>query len=144
MSSATDRCSKSRLPQFVGRSEGYGDEVSDLRLRCRAKRADGILNDPVRIGHAMVLPEMLKPGCDHEGLEEASVLGRILEDVPSICAVPPALLTQLPDGDEERVTLLSGDAVLDRYQYRTAIAIRVDRQDRRRPMHRGCEIYSRT
>jgi hypothetical protein len=114
-----------------------------IRLRCGAKRADGILNDPVRIGHATVLPEMLKPGCDHEGLEEASVLGRILEDVPSVCAIPPALLTQLPDGDEERVTFLGGDAVLDRYQYRTAIAIGVGRRDRRRPMHGGREVHSR-
>jgi hypothetical protein len=43
------------------------------RLLCRAKRADGILNDPVRIGHAMVPPEMLKLGCDHEGLVPAAL-----------------------------------------------------------------------
>ena len=118
--------------------------MSDLRLRRGAKLADGVLNDPIRIGHAMVLPEMLKPGRDHEGLEEASLFGGILEDVPSICAIPPALLTQMPDGDEERITLLGGDAVLDRYQYRTAIAIGVDRQDRRRPMHGRREVHSRT
>jgi hypothetical protein len=92
----------------------------------------------------MVLPEMLKPGCDHEGLEEASFFGRILEDVPSVRAVPPALLTQMPDGDEERVTFLGGDAVLDRYQHRTTVGIGVDRQDRRRPMHGGREVHSRT
>jgi len=57
---------------------------------------------------------------------------------------PAGAVDPTADGDEERVALLSGDAVLDRYQYRTAIAIGVDRQDRRRPMHRGCEIYSRT
>jgi len=62
---------------------------------------------------------MLKPGRDHEGLEESSFLGGILEDVPSVGAVPAALLTQLPDGDQERVTFLGSDAVLDRYQHRT-------------------------
>ena len=78
----------------------------DLWLRGGAKLADGILNDPVRIRHTMVLPEVFKPGGDHEGLEKASFLGRILEDVPSVGPVPPALLTQIPNGEQERVAFL--------------------------------------
>jgi len=68
----------------VRRSEGCGDEVCGLWLRGGVKLADGILNDPVRIRHTMVLPEMFKPGGDHEGLEKASFLGCILEEVPSV------------------------------------------------------------
>src|SRR5882757_10031553 len=82
---------KLMLRAFVRRSEGRGDEVRDLWLRGGPQLADGILNDPVRIGHAIVLPEMLKPGCEHEGLEKASFFGRILEDVPSVSAITPAL-----------------------------------------------------
>jgi len=118
--------------------------VLDLWLRGGAKLADGILNDPVRIRHTMVLPEVFKPGGDHEGLEKASFLGRILEDVPSVCPVSPALLTQITDGGQEQLSFLWGDAILDRYQYRTPIVIGVDRQDRRRPMHGGREVHSRT
>ena len=88
--------------------------MRDLRLRCGAKLADGILSDPVRIGHAMVLPQMLKPGRDHEGLEEASFFGRILIDVPSVGPVPPALLTQIHNGEQEQGAFLWGDAVFDR------------------------------
>ena len=72
-----------------------GDEVGDLRLHRSAKPANGILKDPICIGDAMMLPEMLKPRCNHEGFEEASAHGRILKNVPKIGAVLPALLTQI-------------------------------------------------
>jgi hypothetical protein len=39
----------------------------------------GFLIRPLAI--ALVLPEVLKPGCDHENLQETSFLGGILEDV---------------------------------------------------------------
>ena len=132
----------------IGSTEGSpkvsGDEVGDLRLRRSAKPANGVLKDPVCIGDAMVLPEMLKPRCNHEGLEEASALGRILENVPEIGAVLPALLTQIPDGAQERVALIGGDTILDRDQYQTPIGVGFDRQEGRWPMHRRCEIQSCT
>lgn len=61
--------------------------------------------------------------------------GRIFEDVPSVCAIPPALLTQPPDGDEDRVALLGGDAVLDRYQRHLFLALRPPKLSRSSTEH---------
>ena len=53
--------------------------MRDFGFSRGAKFAYRILQNPIRIRHALVLPEMLEPGRDHEGLEKASFLGRILE-----------------------------------------------------------------
>lgn len=37
-------------------------EVGNLGLAYCAELADGLLNDPIRVRHALVLPEMLEPG----------------------------------------------------------------------------------
>jgi hypothetical protein len=37
-------------------------EVGNLGLAYCAKLSDGLLNDPIRVRHALMLPEMLEPG----------------------------------------------------------------------------------
>ena len=37
-------------------------EVGNLGLAYCAELSDGLLNDPIRVRHALMLPEMLKPG----------------------------------------------------------------------------------
>jgi hypothetical protein len=117
--------------------------MGDLGLGRSAKLADRILDDPVRVSYALVLPEVLDPGSEHEGLQKPSPLGGILEQIPGVGAVPPAP-TQIPDGDQEGGPFLRIDAVLDRQQHPSTIGIRVDRQDRRGPVHRGREIHARS
>src|SRR5580704_17738351 len=128
----------------AGAPESCSDEVRDLGFGRSVELADDILDDPIRIRYALVLPEVLEPGRDHEGLQETSFLGCILEDVPGEGAVPPSLLAQIPDRGQESVTFLGIDAVFDGDQNRPAIRLRIDRQDRRRPMHGRREIDART
>ena len=66
--------------------------MCDLGLCRSIELADGILNDAISIRYALVLPEVLEPGGEHESLQETSLLGGILEDVPPVGAVPPSLL----------------------------------------------------
>lgn len=104
--------------------------MGDPGLGRGAELADGVLNGPVGIGHALVLPQVLEPRCDHERLQKASALGGVLEDVPGICAITPSLLFQVSDGDEEGFAALRGDAVFDRNQDWPAVGVCVDCQYR--------------
>ena len=95
---------------------------------CRSiEPADDILGDPVGVRYALVLPEVLEPGRDHESLQETSFLGSILEDVPCIGAVPPSLLAQISDRRQESITFLGIDPVFNRDQNRPAIGLRIAR-----------------
>ena len=57
-------------------------EVGNHGFGRGAEFADGILNDPVRVGYALMLPEVLKPGRYHERLQKTPGRGHILEDIP--------------------------------------------------------------
>jgi hypothetical protein len=63
--------------------------VRDLGFCRSIELANDILGDPVGVRYALVLPEVLEPGREHESLQETAFLGGILEDVPCVCAVPP-------------------------------------------------------
>src|SRR5712672_3410853 len=114
--------------------------MSDFWLGCSGELTDGILNDAIRIRYALVLAKVLKPGRDHESLQEAPFLGRVFENVPGVRAVSPSLLTQTPDRRQESITSLGINAVFDGDQYWPPISVRLDRKNRSRPMHRRREI----
>src|SRR5258707_1702716 len=105
-------------------TRGGSNEMGDFWLGRSVELADGILNDAIRIRYALVLAKVLKPGRDHECLQEAPFLGRVLENVPGIRAVPPSLLAQISDRGQESITALGIDAVFDGNQYWPPISVR--------------------
>src|SRR5258706_11348474 len=65
-----------RIASRLGR-----DHVSDARLPDHVA-AYALLDLLVRAGHALVLAQVLEPGFDVEGLDEAVRLREVLEDAP--------------------------------------------------------------
>ena len=106
---------------------GGSNEMGDFWLGRSVEPADSILNDAIRIRYALVLAKVLKPGRDHERLQEAPFLGRVFENVPGVRAVPPSLLVQILDRRQESIASLGIDAVFDGDQYWPPISVRLDR-----------------
>jgi hypothetical protein len=72
-----------------------GNQVRDRGLAPCAKALNGLLQHAIGIGDALMLAEMLDPGLDHEGLDEAPLLlGRVFEDPPGEGAIAPALRSE--------------------------------------------------
>jgi hypothetical protein len=55
--------------------------VRDLGLRRSIELADSVLRDTIRIRYALMLPEVLEPGCDLECIQETSAV--VLASTPT-------------------------------------------------------------
>src|SRR6266568_3194291 len=60
------------------------------RCRTDVESAGDIFCLPVGHGHALMLAQVLRPGCHHEGFDISSRLGWIVEEAPSIGAIAQA------------------------------------------------------
>ena len=89
-----------------------GNRVRDRGLAPCVKALNGFLQHAIGVGDALMLAEMLDPGLDHEGLDEAPLLGRVFEDPPGEGAIAPALRSERGDGGKEGVAVLRIDPVL--------------------------------
>src|ERR1700722_18725775 len=65
------------------------NQMRHLRLALELEALDLRLQHAVRIGDALVLAQVLEPGLDQEGLDEARRVGGVLEYAPRIGAVAP-------------------------------------------------------
>jgi len=101
---------------------------------------DRLLRQAIGLGDALMLAQMLDPGFDQEGLDEAALLRRILIDAPGIGAVALSFMADLRQRREEAVAALRIDAVLDRDEDRAARRGDIAVGDRRRPVERRREI----
>src|ERR1700691_1222692 len=66
------------------------DQVGDLGSVTDLKATCSLLRNPIALGHAPVQPQMFEPGVRHKGLDEATLIGRVLENAPVVCAVAAA------------------------------------------------------
>src|SRR5262245_41343031 len=87
-----------------------------------------------------MLTQVLEPGIDQKGLDEASFLGRVLEHVPIVGAVTSPLGCERGDRTQEGGAVAAVDAVLDSDQDWSPIGPDVPRMDGLGPMQRRCEV----
>src|SRR5207245_5438947 len=79
------------LLSFMGRLVARTDKMRNHgRCRTDVESAGDIFCLPVGHGHALMLAQVLRPGCHHEGFDISSRLGWIVEEAPSISAIAQA------------------------------------------------------
>jgi hypothetical protein len=78
------------------------------------KSLDRLLSRPIGLGDPFVLPQVLEPGFHEERFQHASFFGSILKNAPRKCTVTAALLAELFNCREKRLTITRIDSVFDR------------------------------
>src|SRR5215467_2325765 len=111
------------------------DQVRNLRRPCGLKSPDRLLDRSIRLGHPLVLPQVLEPRFHEERFQHAPFFGSILKNAPRIGTVAATLLAELFDRREKQLTITRIDSVFDRDEHRALIALDVVRKHRRRPVH---------
>src|ERR1700679_3318834 len=115
-----------------------------LRPIADLKPAHRLLRNPIGLGHAPMQAQMFEPGVREEGLNEAPVVGRVLENAPIVSAISAAFARVLTERVEKRAPILWINTVFHRYQNRAAVGFDGVSRDRVRPLHRWREIYIRS
>src|ERR1700690_3838705 len=108
------------------------------------KASNELFVDAIGLRHALVLPEVFQPGVRQEGLDEAALFRRILENTPVISAVSTTHARAAPERMQKRLAVLRVDVVFNGHQYRTTVRLDRAGSDRGRPVHRGRQIVHRT
>ena len=127
------------------RSVGLGrHKMSDERLALRVILLDCVLQNAVGTGHALMLPQMLKPGLDKKRFDEALRHSRVLIDAPGIGPVALALALQFVQGREKGGTVLEVNLVIDGHHHGSCIGLQSGGRHRCRPVHGRREIRPRT
>ena len=85
------------------------------------KAVHGLFHQAVGIGHTLVLAQMLHPGLDQKGFQDAPGFGGILEYTPGIGTIAAPLVLELRQCFEEGLAVRRANTVFDRDQDRTAI-----------------------
>ena len=114
---------------------GRGSRAYSLPSGGPARDPLWFVRDRDELVRRFVLSQVLDPGFHEERFQHASFFGSILKHPPRIGAVAAALLAELFDGREKRLTVTRIDAVFDRDEHRTLIALDIVRKHRRRPVH---------
>ena len=119
------------------------DQVRCLGPVADLKAAYCLLGNPIRLGHAPMQAQMFEPGIGEKGLNEATVVGRVLEYAPVVSAVATAFARVLSERLEKRAPVLWINTVFDGYQNRASVCLDGVSCDRVRPLHGGREINIR-
>src|SRR6476646_2793347 len=95
--------------------------------RCVAelKSADAFSNAMVSQNRSVMLPKVLGPRLDYEGLEITPWLRDVLEEPPAHGTVPPADATEFKHRQSEAPGLKGVDPILDRDQHGTLVRFRL-------------------
>ena len=101
------------------------------------------LHQPIGIGDALVLAQMLHPGFHQECLDHPALLGRIFEYTPRIGAVATPFVLERYERFEKRLAVPWINAIFDGDQDRAAVVLDRLRGQRRRPVHRRRQIDRR-
>jgi hypothetical protein len=83
------------------------------------KSLNRVLGRLLGLGDPFVLPQVLEPGFHEERFQHASFFGNILKNAPRIGTVTAALLAELFDCREKRLTITRIDSVFDRDEHCT-------------------------
>ena len=88
--------------------------------RCRSgllQSMDALFGRSIRDCHTLVLAQMLAPGCDNEGFEQAFEIGRIAKQAPAPRAIAAANDFQRSHGLIERILVRQRNPILHRHQH---------------------------
>jgi hypothetical protein len=66
------------------------DKVGDPRRPLNLKAINKLLHFSISIGHAVMLPEMFRPGDQHEDFDEAALFAGVFKDLPLKGAIAAA------------------------------------------------------
>ena len=113
-----------------------------LGSAAEVKTVDRVLDDPIGIGDAFMLTQVLHPGFDQERFDDMPFLGSVVEDAPRISSVAAPLMFEPCQRFKESCPVLGVDAIFDHDQDRSAILLNGLFGDRRRPVHRWRQIHS--
>src|SRR5277367_2930089 len=126
-------------------SERRTDSMSSIALRADQVRCLGpvadlkaaycLLGNPIRFGYAPMQAQMVEPGVGEKGLDEATLVGRVLVNAPVVSAVPASLARVLTDRMQKRHPVFWVNAVFHRYQNRASVCFDGVSRDRVRPLH---------
>src|SRR6202021_897726 len=120
------------------------DQVGDLGSIADLKTPYCPLRYPIGTGYAPVQAQMFEPGIGEKGLNEATVVGRVLENAPVVSAVATALAGVLSERMQKGVPVLRIDTVFHSYQNRASVGFDGMSRDRVGPLHGGGEINIRS
>jgi hypothetical protein len=73
------------------------DQVRCLWSIADLKTAHSLLRIPIRFGHAPMQTQMIEPRVGEKGLNEATLVGRVLVNAPVVSAVAAALARVLTE-----------------------------------------------
>src|SRR5436190_1727208 len=104
------------------------------------KSANAFSNAMISENRSVMLPEVLGPRLDNEGLEITAWLGDIFEQPPAHGAIPPANATEFKHRQSEAPGLKGADPVLDCDQHRTLVRFRLIHRHRHGRSRCGLEI----
>src|ERR1700679_3974662 len=120
------------------------DQVRYLGSIAKLKATYCLLGYPIGTGHAPMQAQMFEPRIGEKSLNEATVVGRVLEYAPVVSAVATAFARVLTERLEKRAPVLWINTVFDRYQDRAPIGFDGMSGDRVGPLHGGGEINIRS
>src|SRR6202030_513490 len=119
------------------------DQVRYLWPIADLKTTYSLFRHPIGLGDAPMQPQMFEPGVREEGLNEATVVGGVLENAPVVSAVSAALAGVLSERMEKIDPVLWINTVFHRYEDRASVGFDGMSRDRVRPLHRRRKINIR-
>ena len=111
------------------------DQVRYLGSVANLETTYYLLRNPIGLGDAPMQPQMFEPGIGEKGLNEATVVGRVLEYAPVVSAVATAFARVLTERLEKRAPVLWINTVFHGYQNRAPIGFDGMSGDRIWPLH---------
>ena len=96
------------------------NEVCDLR-RVAKKVSQILLQEPISIGHTVMLAYVFYPRFDEKCFDEAPRVGSVLEYSPCIRTVALPLVFNFFDCREEVLSMLRINAIFNSHHHRTCI-----------------------
>src|SRR5579862_9107268 len=100
-----------------------GNEMSNGGFIAQVEAFYALLHQAIGVRDPLVLAQMLHPGCDEKGFNDAPFFGGILEHAPAIGAVAAPLISELFDDREKLLPILRAYAVFDCDQDRSSVLV---------------------
>ena len=120
--------------------------VDQVRYRGRVcpemERSGLLLSFLVCQRHALMLPEMLRPGFNEKSFQEVSRTRQVLKEAPLECPVTQTFKMDVVHGSDKLGLSLRGHVIRYRYQDRSVVQFRFSHHNRFGPMHRRREVCS--